>query len=68
VGCIAFAAAAGRSCPARSAQSHACLECGLTWNEVDPYELRRNLRDYGVVPHGTGVMEVVQGKRVDVAL
>lgn len=48
--------------------SHACLECGLTWNEVDPYELRRNLRDYGVVPHNTGVMDIVAGKKVDVAL
>jgi len=26
------------------------------------------LRDYGVSPHSTGVMEVVQGKRVDVAI
>lgn len=49
-------------------QSHACLECGLTWNEVDPYELRRNLRSYGVAPHNTGVMQVVKGERVDVAL
>ena len=48
--------------------SHACLECGLAWNEVDPYDLRRNLRQYGVSPHSTGVMEVVQGKRVDVTL
>ena len=48
--------------------SHACLECGLTWNEVDPYALRKNLRDYGISPHSTGVMEVVRGKRVDVAL
>lgn len=48
--------------------SHACLECGLTWNEVDPYELRRNLREYGVAPHSTGVMEVVSGKKVDVPI
>jgi hypothetical protein len=48
--------------------THACLECGLVWNEADPYELRRNLRDYGLVPHSTGVMEVVQGKKVDVAI
>ena len=48
--------------------SHACLECGLAWNEVDPYELRRNLRDYGLSPHSTAVMEVVQGKRVDLPL
>ena len=48
--------------------SHACLECGLTWNEVDPYELRKNLRTYGMVPHSTGVMDLVQGKKVDVAI
>ena len=48
--------------------SHACLDCGLAWNEVDPYDLRRNLRSYGLSPHSTGVMEVVQGKRVDVTL
>ena len=48
--------------------SHACLECGLAWNEVDPYDLRRNLRQYGISPHSTGVMEAVQGKRVDVTL
>jgi hypothetical protein len=51
-----------------NAHSHACIECGLAWNEVDPYELRRNLRDYGLAPHSTAVMEVVQGKRVDLAL
>jgi hypothetical protein len=48
--------------------SHACLECGLTWNEVEPYELRKNLRDFGLSPHNTGVMEAVQGKKVDVVL
>ncbi len=48
--------------------AHACLECGLTWNEVDPYDLRKNLRDYGVSPHSTGVMEAVQGRKVDVVL
>ena len=48
--------------------SHACLECGLAWNEVDPYDLRKNLRDYGLAPHSTGVMDVVKGKKVDVAI
>lgn len=42
-------------------ESHACLDCGLTWNEVDPAALRRNLRDYGISPHSTGVMQVVNG-------
>ena len=42
-------------------ESHACLECGLTWNEVDPAALRGNLRDYGISPHSTGVMQIVNG-------
>lgn len=50
------------------AHAHACLECGLTWNEVDPYDLRKNLRDYGLARHSTGVMEVVAGQRVDLPL
>jgi len=50
-----------------NAHSHVCLDCGLPWNEVDPDELRRNLRDYGLAPHSTAVMEVVHGRRVDVA-
>ena len=48
--------------------SCACLECGLTWNEVDPYDLRRNLRDYGISPHSTGVMDVVHSRKVDLTL
>jgi hypothetical protein len=52
----------------QNADSHACLECGLTWNEVEPYELRKNLRGFGLSPHSTGVMEAVQGKKVDVVL
>jgi hypothetical protein len=42
--------------------SHACLECGLTWNEIEPYELRKNLREYGLAPHSSGVMEAVRSK------
>ncbi len=52
----------------QNADSHACLDCGLTWNEVEPYELRKNLRDYGLSRHNTGVMEAVAGKKVDVVL
>ena len=48
--------------------SHACLECGLTWNEVDPYALRKNLRDYGLSPHSTVVMEVMRDQNVDLFL
>ena len=44
-----------------ASESHACLECGLTWNEVDPADLRCNLRDYGLSPHSTGVMQIVNG-------
>ena len=39
-------------------ESYACLDCGLAWNEVDPGALKRNLRDYGVSPHSTGVMHI----------
>lgn len=42
-------------------ESRACLECGLPWSEVDPVALRRNLRDYGISPHSTGVMQIVNG-------
>ena len=58
----------GKPLALQNEHSHACLECGLTWNEVDPYGLRKNLRDYGVSPHSTGVMDVVSGKKVDVVL
>ena len=51
-----------------NAHSHACVECGLVWNEVEPDDLRRNVRDYGLVKHSTGVMDVVEGRKVDVAL
>jgi hypothetical protein len=40
--------------------SHACMVCGLTWNEVNPDELRKNLRDYGLSPHSTSVMQAIQ--------
>ena len=51
--------------------AHACLACGLTWNEVNPDELRKNLRDYGLSPHSTGVMRAIQPEadvKVDVKL
>lgn len=48
--------------------SHACMDCGLAWNEVDPQALRKNLRDYGLAPHSTGVMHAIGGKDVDVSL
>jgi hypothetical protein len=45
-----------------AAESHACLDCGLAWNELDPAELRRNVRAFGLSPHSTGVMRIVNGK------
>ena len=53
------------------AHLHACLACGLTWSEVNPDELRKNLRDYGLSPHSTGVMRAIQPEadvKVDVKL
>ena len=44
-----------------SPESHACLKRGLSWNEVDPADLRGNLRDYGISPHTTGVMHIANG-------
>jgi hypothetical protein len=40
--------------------SHACLACGLVWNELDPDALRKNLREYGLSRHATGVMEALR--------
>jgi hypothetical protein len=45
--------------------SHACLDCGLIWNELDAASLRKNIRSFGLSPHSTGVMRVVRGE-VDV--
>ncbi len=42
--------------------SHACLDCGLVWNELDTASLRKNIRTYGLAPHSTGVMRVVRGE------
>ena len=41
--------------------SHACLDCGLIWNELDTGALKKNIRTFGLAPHNTGVMRVVQG-------
>jgi hypothetical protein len=43
----------------QNTHSHACMDCGLTWNEVDPTALRKNLREYGLSPHSTVVMQAV---------
>ncbi len=41
----------------------ACLRCGLTWGEVDASELQSNIQEYGLDPHTTAVMRVVDGER-----
>ncbi len=43
--------------------SHACMDCGLTWNEVDPDALRKNLRTYGLTTHSSVVMQAVAKDR-----
>ena len=48
--------------------AHACMDCGLAWNEVDPADLRKNLRSYGLAPHSTGVMDAVNGDSPDIRL
>ena len=48
--------------------AHACMDCGLAWNEVDPADLRQNLRNYGLAPHSTGVMDAVNGDLPDIRL
>ena len=40
--------------------SHACLDCGLIWNELDTGALKKNIRSFGLAPHSTGVMRVVR--------
>ncbi len=40
--------------------SHACLDCGLAWAEVDRDELRKNLRKWGLVKHSTVVMDTLR--------
>ncbi len=40
--------------------SHACLDCGLIWNELDAGALKKNIRTFGLSPHNTGVMRVVR--------
>ncbi|QTN29872.1 hypothetical protein HZ993_08725 [Rhodoferax sp. AJA081-3] len=40
--------------------SHACLDCGLVWNELETGALKKNIRSFGLAPHSTGVMRVVR--------
>ena len=56
-----FQSLLGKPIPLAKAESQACLDCGLTWNEVDPQSLLRNVQDFGLSPHSTGVMQVVKG-------
>jgi hypothetical protein len=52
----------------QDAHSHACMDCGLTWNQVDANALRKNLRDYGLSAHSTVVMDAVAGSDVDLVV
>ncbi|HNV59842.1 MAG TPA: hypothetical protein PKH72_09315 [Rhodoferax sp.] len=57
-----FKAILGKPVFVRNEHSHACLDCGLIWNELDTASLRKNIRSFGLSPHNTGVMRVVQGE------
>lgn len=57
-----FRALLGKPVVLAGDESLACLDCGLAWNELDPAELRRNVRAFGLSPHSTGTMQVVHGK------
>ena len=57
-----FKAILGKPVFVRNEHSHACLDCGLIWNELDTAGLRKNIRSFGLSPHNTGVMRVVQGE------
>ena len=57
-----FKAILGKPVFIKDEHSHACMDCGLVWNELDTTSLKKNIRTYGLSPHNTGVMRVVQGK------
>ncbi len=61
-----FKAVVGRPVFVREQHAHACLDCGLVWNELDMGELRKNIRSFGLSPHNTAVMRVVDGQAVEV--
>ncbi len=56
-----FKAILGKPVYINNEHSHACLDCGLIWNELDATSLRKNIRSFGLSPHSTSVMKVVQG-------
>lgn len=56
-----FKAILGKPIFINNEYSHACLDCGLIWNELDPGALRKNIRTFGLAPHSTVVMRVVHG-------
>ncbi len=58
-----FKALKGKPVPLTKPQAHACARCGLAWTELEPEELQRNLRKYGLSPHGPDVMRIVDGER-----
>ena len=60
-----FKAVLGQPVFVREQHAHACLDCGLVWNDLDAGELRRNIRKFGLAPHSTVVMRVVDGQAVE---
>ena len=55
-----FKAILGKPVFISNQHSHACLDCGLIWNELDTAALKKNIRTFGLAPHSTGVMRVVR--------
>jgi DNA-directed RNA polymerase subunit RPC12/RpoP len=57
-----FKAIKGKPVALSKELAYACARCGLTWGEVTPEDLQRNIRKYGLNPHSQDVMRIVQGE------
>ncbi len=58
-----FKALTGKPVALSSRVAYACARCGLTWADLDAQSLQSNIQSYGLSPHGTGVMRIVDGER-----
>lgn len=58
-----FKALLGKPVALSGSAAYACVRCGLTWSELNPMELQENIQKFGLSPHGTGVMRIVDGER-----
>jgi DNA-directed RNA polymerase subunit RPC12/RpoP len=58
-----FKALTGKPVMLSNEVAYACARCGLTWSEVSPDDLQRNIRKYGLKPHSEDVMRLVAGER-----